>query len=322
MIPTVGTPALWAGFVALVVALLLLDLGIFHRRDRVLSVGAALGWTAVWAALSLAFAAFVWWRFGEDRAAEYLAGYVIEQSLSIDNLFVFLLLFGSFGVPPPLQHRVLHWGILTAIVLRAAMILAGTALVARFTWILYGFGAFLIFTGGKLLLRGEEAEEADLEGNRAFRLLRRLVPATHRFHGRHFVVVEAGRRVATPLLLCLVMVELSDVVFALDSVPAVFGVTLDPFIVFTSNIFAILGLRSLFFALARMVDRFHRLEHGVALVLLFVGGKMVASRWVEIGRWTSLGVVVALLAGAVAASIAWPAADRAGPGAPPAGPGA
>jgi tellurite resistance protein TerC len=215
---------------------------------------------------------------------------------------VFVLVFATFRIPPHLQHRVLFWGILTALFLRGGMILAGTALLQRFHWLIYGFGAFLLFTGAKMLFHKEE--EHSPEHSLPFRVLRRVIPATPRLHGNHFFVREDGRRVATPLLLCLALVEISDVVFALDSVPAIFGVTLDPFIVFTSNIFAILGLRSLYFAIASLIGRFEYLKIGLSFVLVFIGAKMVLSRWVHIGSFTSLAVVAALLGGSVLFSFA------------------
>ena len=303
--PSIGTPALWAGFVALVLLFLAIDLGLFHRRDEPISARGALAWTAVWVALSLGFNLLVAHWFGAGPAAEFLAGYLIEKSLSVDNLFVFLVIFTSLAIPARYQHRVLFWGILGALVLRAAMILAGTALLTRFHWLLYVFGAFLAFTGLKLLLT-RQVEEPHPEKSAIFRLVRRVVPATSRIEGHRFLVREGGRLVATPLLLALLLIELSDVVFALDSIPAIFGITLDPFIVFTSNIFAILGLRSLYFALSSAIDRFSRLRQGLALVLLFIGAKMLVAPWVAIGQWTSLGVVVALLGGAAVASARWP----------------
>jgi tellurite resistance protein TerC len=306
VIETVGTPALWAGFVALVVVFLALDLGVFHKEDRPVTVRDALTWTAVWWGVSALFATFVAWRFGAEKAEEFVTGYLIEQSLSVDNLFVFLVILGTFAIPLAYQHRVLFWGILTAVVLRASMILAGTALLQRFHALIYVFGGFLLFTGGKILLRPREDEAPHPERSAAFRFLRRVIPSTGALHGRRFLVKEAGRWLATPLLLALVLIEISDVVFALDSVPAIFGVTLDPFIVFTSNIFAILGLRSLFFALAGLLDRFLHLQTGLALVLVFIGAKMVASPWVQVGQGTSLAVVVALLGGAIALSVFTP----------------
>jgi tellurite resistance protein TerC len=251
--------------------------------------------------LALAFNGFVWWRFGPTRATEFLTGYLIEQSLSVDNLFVFVLVFATFRIPPHLQHRVLFWGILTALVLRGGMIIGGTALLQRFHWLLYLFGGFLLVTGVKLFFH--EEEEHQPEHSLAFRALRRIMPATPELDGHHFFVRRGGRWVATPLFLCLALIEISDVVFALDSVPAIFGVTLDPFIVFTSNIFAILGLRSLYFAIASLIGRFEYLKAGLAMVLVFIGAKMLAARWVHVNAALSLGVVVALLGGSIVFSL-------------------
>ncbi len=298
---SVGNPWLWAGFLVLIVALLSIDLGILHKKDRAIAAREAMSWVVVWMALAVSFGGFVWWRFGATKAGEYLTGWLIEQSLSVDNLFVFVLVFATFRIPGHLQHRVLYWGILTALVLRGAMILAGTALLQRFHWLLYVFGAFLLFTGVKLLFAKEEEE--DPERSLAFRALRRVVPATPQLHGNHFFVVAGGRRVATPLFLCLALIEISDVVFALDSVPAIFGVTLDPFIVFTSNIFAILGLRSLYFAIASLIGRFEYLKVGLSFVLVFIGVKMTIAPWIAVGSFTSLAVVAGLLFGAVVLSI-------------------
>ncbi|HET9553655.1 MAG TPA: TerC family protein [Anaeromyxobacteraceae bacterium] len=303
MIHTVASPALWAGFLALIVLFLALDLGVFHRKDQPVSIRDALGWTAVWIAAALGFACFLWWRFGAAPAAEFVTGWLIEKSLSVDNLFVFVVIFSTLRIPAQYQHRVLYWGIVTALVLRAAMILAGTALLERFHWLLYVFGAFLVITGAKLFLHRTGDAAPHPEQGVLFRLVRRLIPSTSRIEGHHFLLREGGRLVATPLLVALVLVELSDVVFALDSIPAIFGVTLDPFVVFTSNIFAILGLRSLFFALAGLMDRFVHLKSGLALVLLFIGGKMVASPWIQVSQGASLAVVAALLGGAVAFSL-------------------
>jgi tellurite resistance protein TerC len=298
---SVGNPWLWAGFLAVILTLLSLDLGIFHKKDEAVSAKSALSWVAVWMTLAVCFGGFEWWRFGPTKAVEYLTGWLIEQSLSVDNLFVFVLVFATFRIPGHLQHRVLYWGILTALVLRGAMILAGTALLQRFHWLLYLFGAFLLFTGAKLLFHKEE--EAHPEQSLAFRLLRRVIPAPPHLRGNHFFVREGGRLVATPLFLCLGLIEISDVVFALDSVPAIFGVTLDPFIVFTSNIFAILGLRSLYFAIASLIGRFEYLKVGLSFVLVFIGAKMTLSYWIHIGSFTSLAVVAALLGGSIAFSI-------------------
>jgi tellurite resistance protein TerC len=317
VIETVGTPALWAGFVAMVVLFLALDLGAFHRRDEPVTIRNALAWTGIWAAVSLCFAAFVGWRFGAPKAAEYLTGYLIELSLSVDNLFVFVVIFSSLAIPPVYQHRVLFWGILGAVVMRATAILAGTALLQRFHGLLYLFGAFLAVTGARLLFH--EADEAPHpERSRFLALVRRVLPHTDRIEGHRFLLRQGGRLVATPLLSALVLIELSDVVFALDSIPAIFGVTLDPFVVFTSNIFAILGLRSLYFALAGLMDRFIHLRSALALVLVFIGGKMLAAPWVHVPQWASLAVVALMLGGAVALS-SWTRRAPGDPGDGPAG---
>jgi tellurite resistance protein TerC len=301
MVQSVGNPWLWAAFLTLVLALLALDLGVFNKRDHVVRTREAFAWMGLWASLASLFAAFVAWRFGGNAAADFVTGYLLEVSLSVDNLFVFVLVFGSFAVPARLQHRVLYWGILTALVLRGVMIVGGTALLSRFHWLVYAFGAFLLATGVRLLFH--EDDEQHPERSWAFRVLRRFIPSTPRYEGNRFVVLEQGRRVATPLLLALVLIEISDVVFALDSVPAIFGVTLDPFIVFTSNIFAILGLRSLYFALARMMGRFHYLHYGLAAVLIFIGAKMGVSGFLRVPSLLALGVVLALLAGAIGLSL-------------------
>jgi tellurite resistance protein TerC len=309
--PSTGTPLTWAAFVALVLVLLAVDLGLLNRRDHEVRSGEALRWVGLWAALALAFDGFVAWRYGGAHAVDFLTGYLLELSLSVDNLFVFVLVFAAFHIPLALQHRVLFWGILGALVLRAAMIVGGAVLLSRFEWLLFPFGAFLAVTGVRLLFHRPEDQHP--ERSWAYRVLRRVIPSTPRLAGRRFVTVEDGRRLATPLFLALVLIELSDVVFALDSVPAILGVTLDPFIVFTSNVFAILGLRSLYFVLARMVGRFEFLHVGLAVVLLFIGAKMVASRWVHVPSPLSLAVVVGVLSAAVAAS-AWKTSRHGGGG--------
>ena len=301
MIHSVATPWAWAGFLALVLGLLALDLGVFHREDRPVGTREALAWTAVWVAVALAFGGVVWWMAGPDDALDYLTGYLVEKSLSVDNLFVFVVIFGALGIPAALQHRVLYWGILSALVLRGAMIWAGVALLARFGWLLYVFGAFLLVTGVRLAL--PRHGEPHPERSPAYRVLRRVVPSTPRLEGHRFFVREGGRLLATPLFLALALVEVSDVVFALDSIPAIFGITLDPFIVFTSNVFAILGLRSLYFALATMLQRFTALKYGLAAVLVFIGAKMLAAPWVHVPPAISLAVVLALLGGSVLVSV-------------------
>jgi tellurite resistance protein TerC len=298
---SVGTPALWIGFIAFVLAMLALDLGIFHRKAHAVGVREALIGSAAWIGLALVFNAGVYHWFGSERALEFLTGYVIEKALSVDNLFVFIVLFSAFRVPPALQHRVLFWGILGALVMRAAFVMAGAAIIQRFHWAIYVFGAFLLVTGIRLLL--QRNEEAHPERNPLFRLFRRLVPSVADFRGGRFTVVEGGKRYATPLLLVLVAIEATDVVFAVDSIPAIFAVTTDPFIVFTSNIFAILGLRSLYFALAGMMEKFHYLKVGLSFVLLFVGSKMLLTGLYKVPTVASLLVIIGLLAGSVIASL-------------------
>jgi len=301
---TIGTPLLWVGFLGFVAFMLVLDLGIVRRRARAVGVREALAWSAAWVVLALAFCGFIHFRFGPDHALEFLTGYVIEKALSVDNLFVFLVIFGYFRVAPEHQHRVLLWGILGALVMRAAFILAGGALVQAFHWIFYVFGALLVVTGLKLLR--QEGGDVHPERNPVVRAVSRLLPVTTRFHGHRFLVREAGRRVFTPLFLALVTVEVSDLVFAVDSVPAIFAVTTDPFIVFTSNIFAILGLRSLYFVLAGGLARLRYLNAGLAGVLLFVGGKMLLADVLHVPIAVSLGIVAALLGLAVALSLRRP----------------
>jgi tellurite resistance protein TerC len=298
---SVGSPGLWLGFLVFVLVMLAVDLGIFHRKAHVVGYREALTWSLVWVALSLVFGAGVWWKFGPERGIEFLTGYLIEKSLSVDNIFVFVVIFGSLGIPRIYQHRVLFWGILFALVLRAAMIFAGTAMLAKFHWLIYVFGAFLVVTGIKIFLNREE-EESPEEGW-VMRTARRFIPTTARLDGEHFFVKEGGRRLATPLFMALVLVEVSDVVFAVDSIPAIFAITRDPFIVFTSNIFAILGLRSLFFLLAEMVDKFRYLKVGLSAVLVFVGVKMVAVEFFKIPALVSLFVILLILGISVVASL-------------------
>jgi tellurite resistance protein TerC len=260
----------------------------------------AAAWTLVCVASAFGFAAWLGASFGGRPALEFVTGYLIEYALSVDNLFVFLLIFTYFAVPAEHQRRVLFWGILGAVLLRGLFILAGTALITRFAWTIYVFGAFLVWTGFKLLFAGDDVIE--IETNPAVRIAQRFLPVTPVYHGEHFLVRIDGRRFATPLLLVLVVIDLVDVVFAVDSIPAVFGVTRDPFLVFTSNMFAILGLRALYFLIADFMGRFHYLKYGLGLVLAFVGAKMVVTPWLHVPIGVSLGVVAGLLAASVVAS--------------------
>jgi tellurite resistance protein TerC len=301
---TVGSPLLWAGFVGFVLALLALDLGVFHRQAHEVTAREAAAWSAVWIGLALGFNGLVLHWFGPERGLEFLTGYLIEKALAVDNIFVFYAIFAYFAVPASLQHRVLFWGVLGALVMRAVFILMGAALVAKFHWVMYVFGAVLLVTAVKLIAMSEEGFHP--ERNRVYRLFRRILPAVGEYHGSRFTVVLEGRRYATPLLVVLVLIEWSDLVFAVDSIPAIFAVTRDPFIVFTSNICAILGLRSLFFLLASVLGRFHLLKPALAAVLAFVGGKMLLLEVVEIPIGASLGVVAGLIGLGVVGSLLFP----------------
>jgi tellurite resistance protein TerC len=315
---TIGTPALWAGFILFVVAMLALDLGVFHRKAHAVGFREALSWSVVWVSLALLFNAAVWWFFGAQKGVEFLTGYLIEKSLSVDNIFVFVVIFAALRIPSEYQHRVLFWGILSALVMRAVMIFAGAAMIARFHWLIYVFGVFLILTGIKLFF--QSGKEAAPQESWAMRLVRRVVPSTERFDGSRFFTMENGRRVATPLLMALILVEITDVIFAVDSIPAIFAITLDPFIVFTSNIFAILGLRSLYFLMAGLVDKFRYLKVGLAAVLVFVGVKMTIVDLYKIPPAWSLVIVLTLLGASIAASLLVARNDSPGGGATPATP--
>ena len=293
---------LWVGFNLFILLLLALDLGVFHRQAHEVSLKEAGAWSAVWVALALAFNAVIWWLRGPEPAVQFLTGYLIEKSLSVDNVFVFALLFGYFAVPAKFQHRVLFWGILGALVLRGAFILAGSALLASFHWVIYVFGAFLILTGIKMAL--QRNEEMHPERNPVLRLARRWIPVTDGYRDDKLFVREGGKRLATPLFLVLLLIESTDLVFAVDSIPAIFAVTRDPFLVYTSNVFAILGLRSLYFLLAGVMGKFVYLKLGLSAVLVFVGGKMTLAELVKVPPMISLAVIASLLAIAVAASLA------------------
>ncbi|MBD3299267.1 MAG: TerC/Alx family metal homeostasis membrane protein [candidate division Zixibacteria bacterium] len=302
---TTVSPLFWIGFLSVILTLLLLDLFVFHRKPHEVKTGEATKWVIFWVSLAAVFNVFVYFEFGAAKALEFTTGYLIEEALSVDNVFVFLVLFKYFHVPKELQHRVLFFGILGAIILRGIFILAGAALIAEFHWVIYIFGAFLVFTGVKLVIQDDV--EVHPERNPALKLLRRIVPMTSDYRGPKFFVKEAGKRLATPLLAVLVVVEATDVVFAVDSIPAIFGVTHDPFIVYTSNIFAILGLRALFMLLAGIMDKFRFLKYGLGLVLVFVGCKMLISGWYHVPIGISLSVVVLLLGGSVLLSFLYPA---------------
>ena len=299
----------WVGFIAFVLAMLALDLGVFQRKAHEVRPREAGIWVAVWVALALAFAGGLAYFRGSATAVEFLTGYVIEESLSVDNLFVMVVIFEYFAVPAAFQHRVLFYGILGALVMRGLFIGVGAFLLSRFDWILYVFGAMLLVTGVRMIFKHDE--EFDGDNNRLVQVMRRFVPMTKSYHGKHFFTVENGRRLATPLLLVLVLVEFTDLIFAVDSIPAIFGITRDPFIVFTSNIFAILGLRSMYFLLAAVIDKFYLLKYGLALILSFIGVKMLGERWFHINVLVSLAVVLGVLALSVVASLVWRERERA-----------
>jgi tellurite resistance protein TerC len=297
---------LWVGFNVMVLAMLAVDLGVFHRKAHAVSLKEAGAWSAVWVALALAFNAGIYHFMGAEAGLEFLAGYLIEKALSVDNIFVFVLIFSYFRVPAMYQHRVLFWGVIGALVMRGAMIWAGAALIGRFHWIIYVFGAFLVFTGIRMATQKEH--DIEPESSPVIRLVRRLVPVLPTYHGQRFFVRvgEAGRLAATPLFVVLVLVETTDLIFAVDSIPAIFAVTDDAFLVYTSNVFAILGLRSLYFLVADVIHRFHYLKLGLSAVLAFVGVKMLLTDVYKIPIGLSLGVIAALLLGAIALSLLFP----------------
>ena len=298
----------WVLFNVFVLAMLALDLGVFHRRKHEIKFKEAVAWSAVWIGLALAFAALVAYKRGAGTALQFLTGYIIEESLSVDNLFVFLLVFSYFAVPTRLQHGVLFWGVLGAMVLRATFIVAGVALLDRFEAVIYLFGAILIFSGVKMAL--EKETKINPDQNLVVKLFRKLMPVTPEFEGSKFLVRRDGRTFATPLLLVLLVVETTDLIFAVDSIPAVLAITRDRFIVYTSNVFAILGLRTMFFALKGAMDLFHHLHYGLSAILVFVGAKMLLGHFIEITIGIALGVVASILALSVIASLIWPKASE------------
>jgi len=300
----------WVGFNAVVLALLALDLGVLHRKSEKVSLKEAASWSAVWVALSLSFAFAVYHNLGRQAGLEFLTGYLIEYALSVDNIFVFVLIFSYFKVPEKYQHRVLFWGIIGALLLRGGMIVVGSALVSRFAWTLYIFGAFLFFTGLKMALQKENADYSP-EKDPVLRLVRKILPVTSQYHGESFFVKEPDktgkiRWTATPLFIVLIIVDTTDVIFATDSIPAIFAITRDPFIIYTSNICAVLGLRALYFLLASIVDKFVYLKLGLSLVLIFIGAKMLLEHFIHIPIVASLGVVGAVLLASILASLRWP----------------
>jgi tellurite resistance protein TerC len=299
---------LWGAFNVFVVAMLAVDLFVFHREAHEVRAREAAAWSVVWVTLALLFGGGVYLWMGPAAGLEYFTGYVIEKALSVDNIFVFVLIFSTFRVPAKYQHRILFWGVLGALVMRGVMIAAGAYLIEQFHWMLYVFGAFLVFTGIRMAKQDEH--DVDLTTNPVLRLVQRLVPVTPGYHGqRFFVRVDHGgvsRLAATPLFVVLALVETTDLIFAVDSIPAIFAVTQDPFVVYSSNVFAILGLRALYFLLADVIQRFHYLKTGLSVVLVFVGIKMLIADVIEVPIGLSLAVIVTVLAAATAASMWWP----------------
>jgi len=295
---------LWVLFAVVILGLLALDLGIFHRKSHTVKMREALTWSGVWIALALIFNGFIYYTRGPVPAMEFLTGYLVEEALSVDNLFVFLMVFSFFRVPAEYQHKILFWGIIGALVMRAAFILAGIALIQQFHWVIYIFGAFLIITGIKML--SNDDDEINPERNPVLRLFRRVMPVTDNYDRDNFFVRKDGRLFATPLFIVLLMVETTDVIFAVDSIPAILGITTDPFIVYTSNVFAIMGLRSIYFALAGLMQIFHYLKYGLCAILVFVGTKMLISEIYKIPVVVALGTIIGVLLLSILASVIWP----------------
>ena len=299
-----GQTAQWIAFATIVLVMLALDLGVFHRKAHVVRLREALVWSALWITLSLLFNLWIYAQLGPQAALDFFTAYLIEKSLSIDNIFVFLLIFSYFQVPPQFQHRVLFWGIVAALLMRALFIGAGLALIAKFDWILYVFGAFLVYTGIKMAVRREG--EIHPERNPVLRLFRRFFPVTNEYHEASFLVRMDGRYAATPLLVVLLVVETTDVIFAVDSIPAVLAITVDPFIVYTSNVFAILGLRALYFALAGIMELFHYLHYGLSAILIFVGVKMIVAHVYEVPTVLALAFIALTMVISIVASMMYP----------------
>lgn len=294
----------WVVFNIFILAMLALDLGVFNKTNHEVKFKEALAWSGVWITLALIFNYGIYHYAGKELALEFLTGYLIEKSLSVDNIFVFILIFSFFKVPKDLQHKVLFWGVLGALVLRFIFILLGAALITKFHWIIYIFGAFLVFTGAKMAL--SHGEEQDLGENKFLKLLKKVIPSTDKYHGDKFFTTENGKRLATPLFLALMIVEFTDVIFAVDSIPAIFAITTNTFIVYTSNVFAILGLRSLFFLLAGAKDKFHLLHYALAFILVLVGVKMLVSGFYKFPISISLGLIALSLVSSVVLSLIYP----------------
>ena len=301
---------LWVGFNLFVLGLLALDLGVFHRGTRVIKLKEALVWSIIWTVLALVFNAAVYFWGGREKAFQFFTGYLIERSLSVDNIFVFLIIFSYFRLPAAYQHKVLFWGILGALVARAIFIFSGVALIGKFHWMIYVFGAFLVVTGVKMIL--QKGQSVKVDKNPILRLCRRFLPLSEHYDEARFFTMQNGRRIATPLFVVLLVIEATDVLFAADSIPAILAITLDPFIVYSSNVFAILGLRAMYFALAGTAEMFHYLHYGVSLVLVFVGVKMLVSGILEMPIEVTLGAIAGILLVSVVASLVKPARIQAG----------
>lgn len=291
----------WVFFNLFVLIMLALDLGVFHKKLHVVTVKEAMTWSGIWIFLALCFNGFIYYLFGETKALEFFTGYVIEKALSVDNIFVFVLVFTFFGIPSIYQHKVLFWGIIGALIMRVIFIFAGVALLEKFHWTIYIFGAFLVFTGIRMLLDKDKKIEPDK--NPVIKLFRRLIPTTSELHDDKFFIRKEGKRFATPLFAVLVMIEVTDLIFAVDSIPAILAVTQDHFIVYTSNVFAILGLRSLYFALANIIDRFKYLAVGLAIILIFVGLKMALIDFYKVPIQYSLLVIFLILTSSIIVSL-------------------
>ncbi len=305
--------SIWIIFIACILLFLSLDLGVFNKKAHVIQTKEAAIWTGVWVFIALMFSGVIWWIFSEDMVAnptglkpedavlKYITGYLIEFSLSIDNVFVIAVIFRSFAIPDIYQHRVLFWGILGAIVFRAVMIVFGVALINQFDWIVYLFGAFLLYTAYKMLK--SDASEFNPKNSFIFKKLRKVIPFTKYFYGDHFFIIKRGIRLATPLFMALIIIELTDILFALDSIPAILAITADPFIVFSSNILAIMGLRSMYFLISRMLNKFRFINYSLVGILAFVGLKMIFSHHIETPEWLSLAVITLALTGGILASL-------------------
>ncbi|MFV1449623.1 TerC family protein [Maribacter sp. HS] len=304
----------WIVFIAFVLVFLALDLGVFHKNEHVIKSKEAGIWTAIWVTVALAFSGVIYWLFNveiidnptaltpNDAVLKYITGYLIELSLSVDNVFVIAVIFSSFKIPPLYQHRVLFWGILGAIVFRALMILFGVALITKFEWIIYVFGVFLLYTAFKML-KGDD-DNFDPKNSFVFKQIKKIYPVTTTMHGHDFFVKRMGLNAATPLFVALIVIELTDILFALDSIPAILAITADPFIVFSSNILAILGLRSMYFLISRMLEKFRYINYSLVIILAFVGLKMLFSHYVHLPEWVSLTVIsVALISGILASTL-------------------